>query len=220
MRRAAKREPSQGFALVEALASLVVVGMIGLMLVAGMTTGHRVWDRIDTREAAGETIESAQTILRDRIEQAFPQTLYDENPPYVDLRGTAQDLIFLANSPESQRPAPLRRYTLSLDTAGNLLLSSISDAAPAESAVVRREILLRGVRQIDLAYFGPLPLDPQRHWRGTWRDQATLPEMVRLRVAFEPNDPRIWPDLVVRPRATIDSACLLNTVTHHCKGRI
>ena len=45
---------SAGFALVEALASLVIVGMIGLLLVAGATTGRRTWERIDSRQARGD----------------------------------------------------------------------------------------------------------------------------------------------------------------------
>jgi general secretion pathway protein J len=220
MTRPAADEGSRGFALVEALASLVVVGMIGLMLMAGVTTGRRVWERIDTREAVGESIDAAQTILRDRLEQAFPQTLYDENPPYVDFRGAAEQLVFLANPPQSQRPAPLRRYTLSLDTAGELVLSSTSDAAAPDRAVVSREVLLRGVRQLDLAYFGVFQLDTARRWRPIWFSDPSLPELVRVRLAFEPGDQRQWPDLIIRPRATIDSACLLNSVTHHCKGRL
>ncbi len=210
---------SRGFALVEALASLVVVGMIGLMLMAGVTTGRRVWERIDTREARGETLDAAQISLRGRFEQAFPQTLYDEDPPYIEFQGTDRIVTFLANPPEAGRPAPLRHYTLSLDTAGELALASISDPDPPEHAIVTREVLLRGVRQIDMAYFGSAQPDNTRRWRPVWHDNAVLPELIRVRLAFEPGDPRLWPDLIVRPRATIDSACLLNTITHRCKGR-
>ncbi len=219
MTKRAFSSSSRGFALVEALASLVVVGMIGLMLMAGVTTGRRVWERIDTREARGETLDAAQISLRGRLEQAFPQTLYDEDPPYIAFQGTGQTLTFLANPPEAGRPAPLRRYTLSLDTAGELLLASISDPDPPERAIVTRQVLLRGVRQIDLAYFGPAEPDNTRRWRPVWHDNPVLPELIRVRLAFEPGDPRLWPDLVVQPRATIDSACLLSTITHRCKGR-
>ena len=211
---------SQGFALVEALASLVIVAMMGLLLVAGLTTGRRVWDRLDTREAAGETLDAAQSLVRDRLEQAYPQTLYDENPPYVDFQGRAQSVVFLANPPAAQRPAPLRRYTLDVDTGGRLVLSSVSDVGPVERQPVKRETLLSGVRQIDLAYFGPAQPDFQHRWRPIWRDNTLLPELVRLRLTFEPNDPRHWADLIVRPRTTIDSACLLNTISHRCKGRL
>lgn len=212
--------PDAGFSLVEALASLVVVGMIGLMLVQGVTTGRRVWERLDTREAHGEVLDAAQTILRDRIEQIYPATLYDKAPPYIDFRGTGEQVTFLANPPVSERPAAIRRYTLALDTATNLVLSSISDVAPLDRAPGTKQILLSGVRQLDVAYFGATQPDFVRRWRPAWIDESALPEVVRVRLTFEPGDERQWNDLIIRPRVTVDAACMLNPITHHCKGRI
>ena len=209
----------QGFALVEALASLVIVGMIALMLSAGATTGRRVWEGIDRRESAGEELENAQAALRDRVEQIYPATLYQGNPPTVDFQGTPGGLSFLASPFQAERPAPLRRYTLVLDATGDLNLESVSDVGPPETAPVYKQTLLKGVREIDVAYFGRALPDMQRRWRPSWRNQAGLPEAVRMRLVFEPGDPRQWPDLVIRTRTTIDAACLLNTATHHCKGR-
>jgi general secretion pathway protein J len=209
-----------GFSLIEALASLVVVGMIALMLVEGVTTGRRVWERMDVREARWEVLDAAQTTLRDRVEQIYPATLYDKAPPYIDFNGTSEQITFLANPPESERPGALRRYTLALDTATNLVLSSISDIPPPEQAPVTREVLLHGVRQLDVAYFGAAQPDYLRRWRPAWTDESSLPEVVRVRLTFEPGDARQWPDLIIRPRTTIDAACMLNPITHRCKGRI
>jgi general secretion pathway protein J len=211
---------SRGFALIEVLASLVVIGMMALLMVAGMTTGRRVWEGIDRREAAGEALDNAQIMLRNRIEQIYPMTKYDGNPPYIDFQGVAQGLTFLANPPEADRPAPLRRYSLFVDAAGELVLSSISDVSPEQGAAIDNQVLLRQVRQLDISYFGPVNLDRHEGWRRDWRDQAALPEIVRVRVTFEPGDARSWPDLMIHPRTTIDTLCLLNPATHRCKGRI
>ena len=211
--------PTGGFALVEALASLVIVAMIAFMLIAGLTTGRRVWDRIDTREARGDELESAQATLRDRIEQAFPLTMPQTNPPNVAFRGGAQTLDFLANPPEAARPAPLQRYRLSLDIGGNVVLSSVGDVAPKPGGA-DRQVLARGVRRLDISYFGVVAPNAPARWSPTWANQTVLPDIVRVRIAFDPNDPRWWPDLLVHPRATVDSLCLLNLSTHHCKGRL
>jgi general secretion pathway protein J len=212
--------PDGGFSLIEALASLVVVSMIGLMLIEGVGVGRRVWERIDRRQARTEALESVQTTLRNRIEETYPATLYDKAPPYIDFQGSAERMTFLANPPQSERPQALRRYSLALDAATNLILASISDIPPQEEAPVTRQILLHGVRQLDVAYFGAAGPDFSRRWRPVWANETSLPEAVRLRLAFEPGDPRQWPDLIIRPRTTIDAACALNPITHHCKGRI
>jgi len=208
-----------GFALVEALASLVIVAMIAAMLVEGVGTGRRVWERLDRREGAGEAIEAAQTTLRDRIEETYPATLFKRNPPYVDFEGDSAGLVFLANPPQSQRPAPLRRYYVTLDTAGELLLSSVSDVAPVDTQTAVNQVLLKGVRQVDVAYFGASLFDPPRHWRPSWRQEPLLPEAIRMRVTFEPGDPRRWPDLIIHPQVTVDTACAEDLVRHGCKGR-
>lgn len=214
-----KRAGDAGFALVEALASLLIVGMISLLLMQGLDTGRRVWERIDTRSAAGEAVDGAQGALRDRIEQTFLATLYDQNPPYVDIDGQAGSLQFLAPPPQAGRPAPLRRYRLGLTTAGDLLLSSVSDVASEGSAVVTNQVLLHRVRALDIAYFGP-GSDHIRRWRQSWQAQPDAPELVRVRVTFDPGDPRAWPDLIIRPRATIDAGCTLNFTNGRCKGRL
>lgn len=218
--RRARDRSTAGFALVEALASLVVVGMIAVMLVEGVTMGRRVWEGMDTRESRGETLDAAQTTLRDRIEQTYPATLYDRSPPYIDFQGAPEQLRFLANPSEAERPAAIRRYTLSVDTAAHLVLSSISDVGPPAISPERREVLLSGVRQFDIAYFGAAAPDDVRRWRPRWEGESALPEVIRVRLTFEPGDIRRWPVLLIRPRTTIDAACMLNPVTHHCKGRI
>jgi len=127
-------------------------------------------------------------------------------------------MVFLANPPQSERPAALRRYALGLNAKTQLVLLSVSDVA-LKGTPPRAQVLLEGVRRFDIAYFGAAAPDNQRVWRSSWEAESTLPEVIRVRVEFEPGDPRRWPDLIVRPRATIDSECLLNPITHACKGR-
>jgi general secretion pathway protein J len=214
----ARRRPADGFALVEALASLVVVSLIGLMILEGVGVGRRVWERIDIVEARGEAVDGAQTLLRDRMEQIYPATLYDQAAPYVDFAGSDERVTFLSSPPYWERPSPLKRYVLRIE-GRRLVLVSTSDVAP-RSAAPSTLVLLDHVRRLDLAYFGAAQPDGQRRWRAAWFNEGVLPEVVRIRVRFERGDPRLWPDLIVHPRATIDSGCVFNRISRHCKGRI
>jgi general secretion pathway protein J len=209
----------RGFALVEALVSLVIVAMICMMILAGMSVGRRTWERIDAREAAGETIDAAQQSLRDRLEQAYPTTLYDVQPLEVAFHGASDRLQFVSSPPAVRRPSPLRRYGLSVDTAGELVLASASDVDPRVVSEQMRQVLLTGVRAIDIAYFGRAGPDYAEKWRADWDQQPAPPELVRVRVAFGPQDSRVWPDLIVRPRTTVDANCLVDLTTQRCRGR-
>jgi general secretion pathway protein J len=212
-------QSTEGFALIEALASLVIVGMISLLLFQGVGTGKRVWERVDRTAASNEAIEGAQMILRGRLEQMFPATLYGGNEAEADITGQPESIEFLAPATDAGRPAPLRRYRLELNVGRQLTLSSISDVVWARDTKITQQVLLTGVQQIDLAYFGVAQPDFTPQWRSRWTQQVTPPALIRLRVAFAPGDTRRWPDLIVHPLVTIDSGCILSAATSHCRGR-
>jgi general secretion pathway protein J len=214
-----ERLETGGFALIEALASLVIVAMLALMLIQGVTTGRRVWQHLDTRAAALEAVDGAQTVLRGRMEQLYPAALYGGAEVLIDMEGGPESVAFLAPAAQALRPAPLRRFRLDLTAGQDLVLSSTADVATIGQAGVSRQVLLTGVRQLDIAYFGRATPDLSRRWRPTWTGQTLPPELIRVKMDFEPGDPRTWPDLIVRPRVTIDSACILSTSTSHCRGR-
>ena len=213
------RRGERGVALVEALASLVVVGMIGLMIIEGVGEGRRAGGRIDARASAAEAVEAAQASLRGRIEQVYPATLYEVTPENVDFSGGRDRLAFISSPPQAERPSPLRRYALQVDRAGDLVLASVSEVDPEVKSAAARQVLLSGVQALDLAYFGAATPDQVRRWRPSWDQQALPPELVRVRVLFKPGDRRAWPDLVVRPRVTIDAGCNFDAVAHRCRGR-
>lgn len=215
-----KARGSPGFALIETLASLVVIGMISLMIVEGVGMGQRVWDRLDQHEAGGEAVDAAQALLRDRLEQIYPEPdLQGSIPPNLDFAGLAQSVAFVANPPLAERPSGLRRYTLSVNGKSQLVLTSVS-AVGRESVPPVTQILLDHVRSVDLAYFlaggGPTSTGS---WGREWGEQPQLPVAIRVQLTFEPQDPRHWPDLIVRPWATIDAACQYDPVYHVCRGR-
>jgi general secretion pathway protein J len=208
-----------GFALVEALTSLVIVGLLGVMLIQGVTTGRQVWQRLDTRSAAIEAVDGAQAVLRDRLDQLYAATLYGGPTVRIDMEGGPESVAFLAPPAQALRPAPLNRFQLDLTPGQDLVLSSTSDVAMSGQPGVTRQVLLTGVRRLDIAYFGPAAPDLARRWRSTWTGQTLPPELIRIRLGFESGDPRVWPDLIVRPRTTIDSGCILSSATSHCRGR-
>lgn len=213
------RQTDGGYTLVELLASLVVLALIGSMIASGITTGRRVWEHADTSLAALDTVAGAQMVLRNRLETAFPQTKYDGIAPYAYFDGAPSQVKFLAPPEDAHKPAPLWRYSLNVDASGDLVLSSVSDLA-VHNALPENVVLLRGVQSFDVAYFGAAPPDNIPQWRPGWQSRPSLPQLVRIRVQFAQSDKRWWPDLIVKPVATVDSACALNTQTNTCRGRI
>jgi general secretion pathway protein J len=211
------RNSSGGFALVQLLASLVILGMLSMLLLQGLSTGRRVWEGLDATAAAADTVQTAQSVLRGAVEASYPATRYDYGSPYADFNGAAGALNFLAPPADQGRPAALRRYSLAVTAGGDLVLSSISDVASDVGAARQTRVLLRGVQQIDIAYFGAAAPDFMARWRPGWANQPILPQLVRVRLSLPPGDRRLWPDLLIHPGATIDSDCVL--YQGKCRGR-
>ena len=208
-----------GYTLVELLASLIIIGLASAMMLSGISMGHRVWERADLANAAGETISGSQMLLRGRIERAFPATRYDKIPTYVDFFGASNGVTFLAPPRDIHAPQALMRYTLSLAPNGDLLLTDLSDVASDPKAPGEPLVLLHNVQQLDIAYFGVVPPDKTPSWHDQWQQRPTLPLLMRVRVQFPPDDGRSWPELLIKPFATVDSMCVLTVMTGKCRGR-
>jgi general secretion pathway protein J len=213
------RENSDGYAIAEMLASLLIMGMISVLMVSGVVTGQHVWERMDAVAELSESVGGAQMLLRQRIERAFPVTQYNENPPFIDFYGNGSTLVFLAPPRDAQSPQGLRRYRLWLNGQGNLVLSSASDLAIDPNKPDENLTLLKGVQSLDLAYFGATPKGDSIGWQLGWLNRLVFPRLIRIHVEFRPGDPRQWPDMLIKPLDTIDSGCVVNTATGGCRGR-
>ena len=211
------KDRTGGFALIELIASLVILSMISVLMISGVVTGRRVWERLDANNAMGESIAGAQTVLHQRLERTYPATRYDSNPPYSDFDGAASTITFLAEPRASVRPAALMRYEVAL-SGDDLALIGTNDVASDPKTPTESQILLHGVQSVDMEYYGPGP-DGTPGWQLRWKEQQSPPQLIRIRVQFAAGDGRQWPDLLIKPAANIDTLCVLNAQTGKCRGR-
>jgi general secretion pathway protein J len=209
---------SAGFTLVEALASLAILALVSLMLVAGTGFARTRLTRLQAADD-GEIVETAQDLLRARLARAFPYARAYTGTPRVEFDGQPDRLTFYGPPPDADAPDALQHYALGVTTAGVLQLTRVSELADEPAASTKALPLLRGVTGLAIDYFGAAPPDNQPRWRPRWEQLDTLPRLVRLRVGFAPGDRRVWPDLIVAPAATLDSLCEIEASTGACRGR-
>jgi general secretion pathway protein J len=212
------RRGSAGFTLVETLASLTLLALLAVMLEAGLQFSRLKLARI-SGASAGQAIEAAQGALRERLTRSFPSAQFVTASPYVEFDGEPDHLDFKAPPPDAEAPNAVRHYDLGLAANGDLVLSSVSDLAADADAQREQSVLVRGATGLHLDYFGAAAPENQLSWRDTWRQQSTLPQLVRVRVEFAPGDQRVWPDMVVNVAATLDALCVIDPGTGGCKGR-
>lgn len=213
-----------GFTLIELLVSLALLGLTGGMLVMGLGSARLVSEKAQRQVATSESIVVAQTIMRDRIENMVASTRFDAVTPVVDFRGNQNILSFFAPAAPAERPSTVARYRLLRSAPGDVVIYSVPDLSDRIDAYAPGEagwkptVLLTGVAALEMSYFGAAPPDNLRRWRSAWEERQQPPELIRIRIKFEPGDKRRWPELIVRPATTVNSACQIDSFTGRCTG--
>ena len=209
-----------GFTLVEMLVSLALLGMAAVMMFQGLGSGQRLWAGEAVRTGRSETIEAVQTLLRDRLERLQPVTRVAGDAAFADIQGDAREVTFIAPPPESERPAAARRYRLTLNGRGDLLLGAAEGGLDAAAGpVYRDQVMLRDVADLNISYYGPGPEGGAAQWWSDWNRRIAPPQLVRIRADLRAGDRRVWPELIVQPAATVDTLCLVDAETGFCRGR-
>jgi general secretion pathway protein J len=198
------RRRERGFTLLEILVALVVFGLLMVGLAQGVRGGLALWHAETRRLDRIAELDATERLLR-TLFSSIPSPLAARfaggNAAASGLEGGAARVAFVGMMPTGLGTS--RRAHMILERQGGRLVLVWT---PARHEVLAgpppqptETVLLRGVRRLDLAYWGaPLPNRPpawQRQWKG-----PLLPQLIRVRLAFAKGDPRRWPDLIVAPQ--------------------
>lgn len=211
-----------GFTLIEMLVTLAITGLLAALILAGLATSGRALVRMDAETADLDSIVMAQQSLRRRIESLRAVVRLDSLTPTVDAQGDEASFTFVAAPLDRAQPDALWRYRLMATAGGELNLYYAStldrrfDATAPGSAGWTPIRLLGNVAALRIGYYGRDALKPERSWQTRWSRRAQPPDLIRVIVKFREGDKRIWPDLIVRPRATINTACKIDALTGRC----
>lgn len=212
-----------GFTLVEMLVSLAVLSLVATMLLGGLQGVGAFVQRSDVRQAGFEEVASAHRLLRGRIEQLRPVVRQDSSIPQVDAQGDGGSFTFIAPPLDRAAPDALWRYRIIATAAGDLILywaNSLDDRYDFEAGMAGWQpiTLLKSVGAVAIDYMGEdLGGRSGRRWHASWAGRPQPPDLVRVRVTFRAGDRRSWPDLIVRPRATVNTACKIDALTGRCE---
>ncbi len=218
------RRGAAGFALIELLVALSVLGLVAALLGSGLGLAGRLASGNSAARTATDAVANTQLILRERLLRLAPLPRLIAGNSVIEASGAPAEFRWMAVPPGQRQPDSFETFRLLLAPGGTLMLLSVSDldnrvdiGAPTLAGWTPHP-LLRNVEALDIAYFGPTRLVARRQWQALWNDRPQPPELIRIRVRFAAGDPRVWPDLVVRPRTTVNTACRIDLQSGRCEG--
>lgn len=215
-----------GFTLLELLVAMTVLGVLTGLLASGLSFGTRIWERERNQLDATSELQLVQDVLRRMLTQALPlstpsETARTEESPFV---GSSNAIEFLGPPPAQSLAGGVYAYRLltRADPEGMRLVlewrlrppqgtkvrTKVTNATLGERERLLGEhevILLDAVSNAEFSFFGASEDNSTTTWRNDWHDATKLPQLVRLKINFRPGDRRIWPDLLVAPRITLES---------------
>ena len=188
----ANAKDAAGFTLLEMLVALVVLGLLMAGLIEGVRYGIKSWQNEALFINRTAELDGVDRVLRDLFtgidsggDAAFNGGLHrvaftGRLPPALPLAFQHADILLMVT--EDHRL--VLRWTPHPH-------ATMLTALPS-----RDTELLRGVERIDLNYRAS---DSSLGTDWLTSDSEAVPALVRLRIVFQKNDPRHWPDLVIAP---------------------
>lgn len=212
-----------GFTLTEALVALAIFGLLSAMIASVLTMQLRADASLRGRMEADDRVVQAQTLLRERMDAMRAVVDIHGSGDTVTLYGLPDRLDFTAPAWRSEGPHALYIYHLMLGRNGTLVLAAQNELAQTAEGYTNPAMfpsveLLDNVARIELTYYGPDRFTGRDAWQERWTQRRALPKLIRLKVAFAPGDPRVWPVLMVQPAPQVRLPCREDNTSRDCGG--
>ncbi len=210
-----------GFTLLELLIALSLIALIMLLLFGGLRLGTRVWDGVEQRVRNTEDQRLARGFIRRSLLQAQQVVWPFERRSYALFFGDGEQVDFVSPlsgyvgrgglylmrlslvSRQDDKDLVLQRWLLHpevLEGEGEVPAwkpmehdGFIKVPFDAPMGVYGSSLLLTGVREMELAYFGIPRGKREPEWLDEWNEEGTIPMMLRLRIESTEE----WPELII-----------------------
>lgn len=186
------RSAERGMTLAELLVALTLLGMLSVLMIGGLRFGARAWER------TGDASEQTNAVVRTH---AFLRARLGEGVRADSVTGDAGSLTFTSLWMGALGAGGYYRFELSR-RGGSLVLAwrpAPHEDAPASEppeALSGERVLLEGVADLKIAYFGQPPGYPESEWVDRWEDGWITPRLVRIDAGLADGRPG-WPTLTV-----------------------
>jgi general secretion pathway protein J len=193
---------------VELLVAMTLLAFLSIMLFGGLRFGARSWEVVVRSSTERDEIVATQTFLRGRLsELTLPGNGRLLRPDGEGrFSGEARRVEFIAPWLSALSLGGLYRFTLWYEDIGDgqlLLRWRPAETDPDDledlGDLAGERVLLDGIAEFSLSYYGASEEDGPSGWRDQWENQDTPPRLVRVQLAFA-DARRVWPDFLVAPK--------------------
>ena len=207
MKRAATRH--RGFTLLELLIAITLLGMILVLVFAGLRLGVRSWDTAQASVDSMNTVRAIEGVLRRELSQVYPYRWKKGLPQRLAFQGERYQVSFVAPLPARIDGGGLFAISVDLEESGKEkrlvwkqvpVSSEMEDFSALSNAKDNLLALTKSdsnVEEVWFSYFGPQTEGADPTWNDHWDNTKSFPILIRVQAKLTGGEP--WPDFVVAP---------------------
>ncbi|MDD2725146.1 MAG: prepilin-type N-terminal cleavage/methylation domain-containing protein [Methylovulum sp.] len=191
-----------GFTLMEVLIAMTLLSIMVVLLFASLKICAQSWEKGESKMADVNEVAVVYHFFQQHLTAAKP--LWDDfsvkEQRTLAFQGDTQSLQFVGEFPASVGKIGAQLFSLHLQELddGNVINVAITPFLPVPDgqSLPKEEIaLIKHVRSISLAYFGPDETGGESSWQTQWLQRENQPQLVKVSIELE--NASYWPDMIV-----------------------
>lgn len=180
------RNTATGFTLIETVIALVLLSFVTVIGYQGLVFAIEQWHKGEERLQSGYDYHQAAGWMRARLGSAEKTIAFGGNEKFLLFDGKADQVEFVARFDRARQPG-LYVTRVYLDERDHGLYVAYYLHHPdiehsLEQHEPERVKLLPDVVSLRISYYGRLSGQRKKAWQSGWRDENSLPQLVKLEI--------------------------------------
>jgi hypothetical protein len=210
---------------------LALRGLMTLVLFGALRFSITSWDRAEMKTMQVIDLRIVEGLLRREIGSAFPLRIGQPNENKIAFEGDGKQVHFVTALPAHLSGGGLSLVALELvdhrseakqDPPGKVLvLKHVSPDGETRdfSGLDKgdRSALLKGLEDVEFAFFGQDNDQTEASWRNQWTSSARTPALLRIKLRFAGNDD--VREMLLPLRLGEEAGCFQSTFQRMCGPR-
>lgn len=181
----------RGFTLIEVLIAMTLLSLMVVVLFASLKVCADSWEKGENKITQVNDVAVVYNFFQQHLAttRPFMKNWSKDTQPSLSFQGKGQSLQFVSSFPASAGRSGLQLFTISLKNEDNesVINVALTPFFPIDEGRAQKEevLLIKGVKDFSLAYFGSDDGIAPGSWRGEWLDKAFLPRLVRIIIKLD-----------------------------------
>lgn len=195
-------KPMSGFTLIEVLIAMTLLSVMVVLLFASLRICGQSWEKGESKMGDVNEMAVVYHFFKQHLSTAKPSwdTFSVKDQRTLAFQGAEQSLQFVGEFPASAGKAGDQLFTLAIKEledgqAINVTLAPFLPSANGGELPKEEIILIKHVRKLSFAYFGPDPVGGEANWQTQWSQREAQPQLVKIGIELDSDI--YWPDMIV-----------------------